>query len=213
MIGFRIAMAVAFVGTAAIAQAASPTTAPAQQLAAWVTAAHDNGGRPYVIVDKRAAEVFVFDGGGALQATAPALLGLARGDETVPGIGTRALADIRPEERTTPAGRFAAELGHNTAGHEVLWVDYDAAISLHAVVTGSPGDHRLHRLATPSPLDNRISYGCINVPAKFFDGVILKTFRANGGLVYVLPEEHDFRVVFGITADGSKLASFAQLSK
>ena len=35
------------------------------------------------------------------------------------------------EERTTPAGRFVASLDRDVHGQEVLWVDYDAAISMH----------------------------------------------------------------------------------
>ncbi len=51
----------------------------------------------------------------------------------------------------------------------ILWVDYEDGIAMHAVITTNPKGRRLQRLTTPTPLDNRISYGCINVPAKFFD--------------------------------------------
>ena len=43
-----------------------------------------------------------FEADGHLKGDAPVLLGLARGDDTVPGIGERKLADIKPSERTTP---------------------------------------------------------------------------------------------------------------
>jgi hypothetical protein len=70
---------------------------------------------------------------------------------------------------------------------DILWIDYDAAISMHRVITTSPKERRLQRLATPTPLDNRISYGCINVPAKFYDSVVHPAFVGTG-IVYVLPE-------------------------
>ena len=51
-----------------------------------------------------------------------------------------------------------------------------------------PEERRAQRLATPTPLDNRISYGCINVPVNFFKRVIGPAFKGTNGIVYVLPE-------------------------
>ena len=167
-----------------------------------MTASDDNAGLPFVIIDKVQARVFVFDKAGRLRGASFALLGRARGDNTVPGIGDRKLNTIRPEERTTPAGRFVAELGHDLQ-RDVLWVDYGAAISLHRVVTGDPGDHRLQRLATTSPLDKRISYGCINVPARFYDDVVLGAFTGTKGIVYILPETRPLLAVFPLAASGA----------
>lgn len=42
---------------------------------------------------------------------------------------------------------------------DVLWVDYDGAVSLHRVVTTNPAERRMERLATPAPLANRIYSG------------------------------------------------------
>jgi hypothetical protein len=152
---------------------------------------------PFAIVDKKDAKVFVFDADGHLRGAAPALLGLAVGDTTVPGIGDRPLSGIRPGERTTPAGRFVASLGRNLRGKKILWVDYDDAISMHPVITTNPAEHRLQRLASQTPLDNRISYGCINVPAKFFDTVVHPAFSGTNGIVYVLPEVLSAQKLFG----------------
>ena len=160
----------------------------AQRLADWVVDLGDNHGMPFMIVDKMDAKVFVFDADGRIRGAAPALLGLARGDDSIPGVGDRELRDIPPEGRTTPAGRFVAWLGPDFYGKDVLWVDYDTALSLHRVITSNPKERRLQRLATPTPLDNRISYGCINVPVKFFNNVIKPTFTGKTGVVYVLPE-------------------------
>lgn len=201
---------VAFAGaTAVAAPAATPTLAAlvrtppaarlssdAQTIAAWVIAAHDAHGLPFLIVDKRHATVFAFDAAERLLASAPALLGLARGDDSVPGIGERKIADIRPFERTTPAGRFNAEIGSNAGGENILWVDYDAAVSLHRVRPVKASERRLERLASPTADDNRISYGCINVPPAFYDGFVKRLFEPRNGVVYVLPDTKPLGAVF-----------------
>jgi hypothetical protein len=169
----------------------------ASRFADWIVDSGNNHTLPFVIVDKTDAKVFVFFADGRLRGAAPALLGLAVGDNSVPGIGTRKLASIRPEERTTPAGRFVASLGRNAHGVEVLWVDYAGAISLHRVITSNPKEQRAQRLATPTPLDNRISYGCINVPVKFYEKVVHPAFAGTSGIVYVLPETKSAHEVFG----------------
>ncbi len=173
-----------------------PASAEVSRLADWIVDSGDNGRLPFVIVDKHGARVFVFSSDGGLRGASPALLGQSSGDDSAPGIGTRKLADIRPEERTTPAGRFVASLGQNLHGGEVLWVDYDAAISLHPVVTGNARERRLQRLASATPLDNRISYGCINVPPQFYQNVVSPAFRQSDGIVYILPETRPASAVF-----------------
>lgn len=174
----------------------APASADAIRVADWVVDSGDNHGMPFVIVDKKDTKVFVFHGDGSLRGAAAALLGLAPGDESVAGIGERALSGIRPEERTTPAGRFVASLDRNSRGKGILWVDYDSAVSLHPVLTSNPVERRVERLSTPTPLDNRISYGCINVPAKFYSNVVNPAFTGTSGIVYVLPEIRTTREVF-----------------
>jgi hypothetical protein len=166
----------------------------AQRVARWA-AASDAGGLPFVILDKIEARVFVFGADARLLGTAPALIGMTRGDDTVLGIGGRRLATIGRDERTTPAGRFVAALGNDFV-QDVLWVDYHIALSLHRVVTGGRRDRRHERLASPTPLDNRISYGCINVPAAFYDTVVAPAFRGTVGIVYILPDTRPVGDVF-----------------
>ena len=173
-----------------------PKSRNAQRVADWVVDSGDNGGMPFVIVDKTDARVFVFYGGGRIRGAARVLLGLAQGDDSIAGIGDRNLSEVRPEERTTPAGRFVASMGYNTHGKDVLWVDYKNAVSLHRVITTNPKERRLERLSTPTPRDKRISFGCINVPAKFFDDVVIPAFTGTSGIVYVLPEIRSNREVF-----------------
>jgi len=173
----------------------------ARCVADWIVDSGDNRGMSFVIVDKMDAKVFVFYADGRLRGAAPALLGMALGDDAIPGIGNRVMSSIRPEERTTPAGRFVAYLGINFYRKDILWVDYEGAVSLHRVVTNKPAERRLERLATPSPLDNRISYGCINVPAKFFDKVVKPAFTKTMGIVYVLPEIRSKNEIFALYYD------------
>lgn len=168
----------------------------ARHTANWVVDSGDNLGMPFMIVDKAQARVLMFDANGQLSGAASALLGLAVGDDSVPGIGKRKLSSIRPEERTTPAGRFVASLGRNLKGKEILWVDYETAISLHRVVTSNAKERRAERLASPDIDDKRISYGCINVPVVFFESVVIPAFTGTNGIIYTLPETRANQTVF-----------------
>jgi hypothetical protein len=116
----------------------------------------------------------------------------------VPGIGTRPMGQIRPEERITPAGRFVAQRGVNLDGEDIVWVDYDAAVSMHRVRANVASEQRLQRLASPTVEDNRISYGCINLPAAFYDSVIHPMVSAEPVVIYVLPETRSLHEVFAI---------------
>ena len=179
-----------------------PTFAPADvvYVATWVADTGDNAGMPYVIIDKVGARVYLWDGTGHLQGSAPALLGMVAGDGSVPGIGDRKLSAIRPDQRTTPAGRFVASMGHDLHGADLLWIDYAAALALHRVVKGTPDERRAQRLASETADDNRISYGCINVPVPFFDTIVAPAFASSSGVVYILPETRPARALFGPNA-------------
>lgn len=77
---------------------------------------------------------------------------------------------------------------------------------MHRVRAVNPKERRLQRLASPSAADNRISYGCINMPAAFFDRVIAPMFRDGEHAVYVLPEVKPVRQVFAFV-HGTPVAS------
>lgn len=158
-----------------------------RHVANWSFFTGDNQGKSVVILDKRAAKVYAFDPQGKLVATTPALLGAAIGDDSAPGIGDKPLSAVRPEEKTTPAGRFVAEIGVNTHGEDIVWIDYDAAVSMHRV-RNVKNENRLHRLLSKTIADNRISFGCVNLPVKFFENVLSPTVKKTGAIIYVLPE-------------------------
>jgi len=181
-------------GGAEPASEAAP--APAVYFEDWVIASGDHGDLPFMIIDKAKAEVLVFGADGQLRGATPALLGLGRGDDSTPGIGNRKISTIPPDERTTPAGRFVAGFGKARGEENVLWVDYENAVSLHAVISASPKERRVARLRSPTPEDNRITYGCINVPTSFYQEVVLPAFKGTNGVVYVLPETKPLEEVF-----------------
>ena len=187
-------------------QEASPE---ARHVANWAVHTGDHKDLSFVIIDKKEAKVYVFNPQGELKAVTAALLGSAHGDHTVPGIGDKPLSQVMPDERTTPAGRFVAEPGVNTKGEDIVWVDYDAAVSMHRVRPHVKAERRLERLASPSAEDNRISYGCINLPVAFYENVLSPTVAATGAIIYVLPETRTASEVFG-SYDVRPAAQYAQ---
>jgi hypothetical protein len=182
-------------GTAKKTPAATPS-ADVLAMHRWVKQTGDNRSGPFMVLDKRQARLWVFDRHGRTLAQSPVLLGTAVGDDSVPGIGERPMSQIAPHERTTPAGRYWAEPGVNAHGEDIFWVDYDVAVSLHRVRASNPAERRLERLATPTEKDNRISYGCINVPASFYDEQVRPLFTKAKGWIYVLPETRPVQTLF-----------------
>jgi hypothetical protein len=177
--------------------AAQPQADTAAQFAQWVAASGDNRRRPFAVVDKLGAELFVFDTRGRLKGKAPVLLGIAPGDESAPGVGDYSkLGGIPADQRTTPAGSFFAFYGPDHHGRSVLWIDWRTGLALHRV-EGRPEDRRLQRLKSATPEDNRITYGCVNVAAAFYDRVLRPTFKGkHGGVVYILPDTKPLKAVF-----------------
>lgn len=172
----------------------SETPSPdVRRTANWVADSRDNGRMSFAVVDKTNAKVFLFDPEAHLRAATPALLGSAKGDDTVPGIADKPLNQVLPEEKTTPAGRFVAEVGmSSTRGEDVVWVDYDAAVSMHRVLKVP---ERLKSLASPTVADNRMSFGCINLPDAFFEKS-LRPAADKGLVIYVLPETRPLAQTF-----------------
>jgi hypothetical protein len=198
---FLVAQAAGAAGVAAPGQADFTTeravSAGAREVGDWIVRSGDNQGLSFAIVDKTDARVFVFDAGGSLLGAAPALVGFARGDDTVPGIGHRPISRILPQERTTAAGRFVASMERSLKGEQILWVDYDSGLAMHRVIAVAK-ERRLERLASPVAADRRITYGCINLPVKFFEAVLMPAFAGAKGIVYVLPETRSLAQAFAM---------------
>lgn len=176
--------------------------APAE-IAHFASAVRDSGdahGRAFAVLDKPAARLWVFDRQGRLLAGTPVLLGQAPGDVAPADIGRRPLSRVQPHEKITSAGRYLTEAGRNTHGEDIVWLDYDAALSMHRV-RDIPGEQRPERLRTPGVDDNRISFGCINVPVRFYEDTVAPLFRRRAGVVYVLPETQPVERVFPFVRD------------
>lgn len=166
-----------------------------RRFAADVRRSGDAGGRAFGVIDKPGATLWVFDAQGRAVAQSPVLVGQARGDVAPPDIGNRPLSKVRPHEKVTMAGRYQTEPGRNHQGEDIVWLDYDSALSMHRV-RNVPGEGRPRRLQTPGVQDNRISFGCVNIPPDFYDRVIDPTFSRSPGVVYVLPETRPVASVF-----------------
>lgn len=174
----------------------SPSVAAAR-VADWVAASGDNRSLPYIIVDKTSASLLLFDAKGKALGQVPVLIGVAAGDDASPGIGSKNLAEIGPAEKTTPAGRFLAKYGLAAGKEKVLWVDYATSVALHPIPKGaSAKERRRQRMLSPTSDDNRITFGCINVPIAFYSKAVRPLFRKKGGYVYVLPDTKPLEVVF-----------------
>lgn len=149
------------------------------------------------VIDKQQATMFLFDAKGKQVAAAPVLIGIAPGDEASPGVGSKKLADLGPAEKTTPAGRYLAKFGLPVAGERVLWVDYATSVAIHPIPTDAGArEKRRERMLSPTPDDNRITFGCINVPKAVYGRQIQPMFRRKGGYVYVLPDTKPIEAVF-----------------
>lgn len=181
-----------------VAQTDLLLTAPAEvrSVQKWVLDSRDHRGAPFLMVDKPSAQAFVFNGDGHLLAVAPVLMGAAKGDHMlVPNAAPMSV--IPPSKRITPAGRWWARLAPDATGKEVLVIDYEAALSLHPIVPGQPYEKRATRIATPTPDDNRVSFGCINAPKAFFSNVVSQAFAGKMGVVYILPETRTAAAQYG----------------
>ncbi|MFA6985649.1 MAG: hypothetical protein WC213_05545 [Arenimonas sp.] len=185
-------------------------SAEVKRVARWVVDSGDNVGLPFLLIDKLNAQVFVFGPAGQLRGAAPALLGMGRGDRMLVSNDTK-MSAMPPQVRITPAGRFVSRLAKDSKGKELLVLDYEASLSLHPVVKGTPAERRAERLKSATAQDNRISFGCINVPVPFYAAVVSPAFTGTKGIVYVLPETGPASALFGLKPDGAAVAG-AQLS-
>lgn len=187
-------------GPSELSRRAAPTitaSPDAERVAAWIATSGDNHALPYAVIDKNSASLLLYDGRGKPVAQVPVLIGIAPGDDATPGVGSKTLGEIGPAEKTTPAGRFLAKFGYAAGWQKVLWVDYTNSVAIHPI----PGDAakremRRERLLSPEPDDNRITFGCINVPRAFYGSALRPLFQKKGGYVYILPDSKPLEDVF-----------------
>jgi hypothetical protein len=194
-------------GEPTFALASVDASADARYVEQWIHEKGDDHGRPFVIVDKKAARIYVFGAGGHLVGMSSTLLGQARGDIPVPGAGQKDPSRLLPYERKTPAGRFESQPGRNLHGEPVVWVDYDTGIAIHRVRPGYSQTQRLNSLATDDADNKRLSLGCVVVPENFFLSVVLPTLGHGHGTIYVLPEDGPVQAMFSAPKAGTTVAT------
>ena len=169
----------------------------ARRMVEWVLRSADHQGRPFAVVDKRQARIYVFGADGRLAGESAVLLGAAPGDHSMPGVGARTQSGtLRPDDLTTPAGRFDAKPGRNISGEHVVWADYDAAFAIHRNRPGRAQAARDRRLASETVADNRVSNGCVVVPVAFYEKVVAPVLGKVRSVVYVLPESRSGETFF-----------------
>ena len=176
-------------------------SAEVKEVVSWINGSSDNTRLPFLVIDKPNARVYAFDPSGQYQGDAPVLLGMGLGDRML--APSAAMSQMPPHTRITPAGRFVSKLAKDAKGKELLVLDYKAAFSLHPVVKGKPHERRAERLGSVTAGDNRISFGCINVPVPFYNTVISRAFASTHGIVYILPETSQASAFFRYTPAGS----------
>jgi hypothetical protein len=185
------------VPSAAPVEAPLTPSAATLRVADWIAASGDNRALPYAIIDKATASLFLLDAKGNALGAVPVLLGIALGDDATPGVGSKKLGEIGPAEKTTPAGRYLAKFGLAAGRQKVLWVDYANSVAIHPIPPdASKVEQRRERMLSPAADDNRITFGCINLPKAFYAKVLRPLFQKKGGYVYVLPDAKPLETVF-----------------
>lgn len=203
MQSIRRRLAAALLGLASACAAHAQYKAPAvsedaRQAVQWILQSGDHRARPFAVVDKKRAHLYIHDAEGRLLGDSPVLLGEAIGDDIAPGVGEHAQQGFVPfHERTTPAGRFDAEPGVNNTGEQVIWVDYDSAFAIHRLRPGRSMRAREARLASMDIAGRRASSGCVVVPVRFYEEVVLRWLGESRSVVYVLPDGGSVRELAG----------------
>jgi hypothetical protein len=165
-------------------------SANVRQIAQWAIDSGDHEGLPFVVVDKELARLFSFDALGRLQASAPVLLGAARGDA--------------PEVPATPAGRFVIDTWQSSAKGTIVLVNGDVALSLYALPSPASPGRGPERLASARVEDKRISDGSLHVASDFYRQFI-EPLRGQTGIAYVLPEVLPLHSTFAPSASSHPL--------
>jgi hypothetical protein len=170
-------------GTVQTVQQVQGLSPAANTVNAWIQSSKDNKGKAYLIADKQSGEIHIVSPNGTIEATAPALYGRTIGDSKVFG--------------ETPAGIFTVQQTSAPASYggdiQQFATAADGSIyAVHRVLTNNK-QNRIERLATPTAADNRISLGCINIPADLYNKYLSGKFE---GKLYVLPDQRSLGEVF-----------------
>lgn len=152
-----------------------------------------NGDRDFLMVDKPNSVLFYFkDGKPVFSDTV--LTGIGPADRLTPEILAKPFsAPTADHEKITPAGRFTVSRQHDDLYGTIFEINEihgkDWALAIHQVYVGEPREKRMERLKSPTPLDNYVSYGCINLDKKAIQ-YLSRTLPKKGKTpLYILPRD------------------------
>lgn len=164
----------------------------AQRVIDWI-AAQNRPSDNSLIVDPATGRLYVMKGGKVV-ADAPALFGKQGIAEADARIINANVDETTDDMKVTPSGRYAARMEPDADyGSRITFLRGDAAnaspYAIHRVYLGNPKDRRQQRLDSASPLDNTISYGCVNVSNEFYDQVLRKLDFSGDTFTYLMPSD------------------------
>ena len=170
----------------------------AERLAGWVTATGDNGELPlHCSSTKSGRTSSPLTRAASSSAPRRCWSGSRAGTTRRQGSATSSSPrSARTSARPRPAGSW---LGSVTRTATALCFGSTSAMRSRctAVMSVNPGRHRLPGIHSSDPSRHRISYGCINVPATFYDDVVLTALASgNAAVVYILPDTKAIDDVF-----------------
>lgn len=154
-----------------------------------------NNNKNYLIADKTRAEMYVIGKDGKLLGKFPILLGQTKGEFTNLSDPD---SDVAGKYATTPAGKYILARNGLSVMEEDLKL-YDSKImsmngghglAIH-IVYPKELIKRMAALETPTPDDNRMSWGCINISKKMWIKYIQDNFKGTESLYITtdFPEE------------------------
>lgn len=173
-----------------------------QLVADWQ--ARSQHGKPFIVAHKAGGALYAFDAKGKLIGKAPALYAKGMGDVVSAESAAKSADEMTDADKITPAGAFAGtKIESDSYGSAIQFVEQEkAVIAIHRVYLGNPKENRQGRLDSATPADNRVSYGCINVPSQFFDGVLAPNFTGDSRVI-VMPENDNVAQFFPMMGKGT----------
>jgi hypothetical protein len=158
-------------------------------------------GLPFTVIDKPNAKLYAFLKDGRMVGSSSVLIGATKRDALTPSWGTQTLDEMKETDKVTPAGVFTGRFSLSSEYGSTISLEETESpstfVAIHRTYLGTPSENRLARYATPTPEDNRVSYGCINVPSSFYDNVLTLNFKGKSQ-IYVMPDNSDARAFFNI---------------
>jgi hypothetical protein len=146
-----------------------------------------NINKPIVIADKRAGIITIVDPNTGKKEIGYALFGKHKYDTLDLSLlddPTKAMPSITPAGIFKMKKMFSWHLNQNIIA---FIIGTDKILAIHPVWTGNKNQQRVQRLQSPTPNDNRITNGCINVDPVFFETVLNKI--PNDTLLIILSEK------------------------